>query len=173
MRVLHLIQRDSGNSGTEVAMNRLIGPLTTNGIDSRILCEKKTSGSPQVSVIRTWGRVEKPLRRITSLLGLNDIHRLSSFRITKHQAFLDAHLIHFHSIKAGFVNYLALPSLTKNKPGVFTLHDMWALTGHCAVNYDCDRWKLGCGKCPYPEAYPSIRRDATRIGFIVAPTSRS
>jgi glycosyltransferase involved in cell wall biosynthesis len=37
------------------------------------------------------------------------------------------------------------------------------MTGHCAVSYDCDRWKIGCGKCPYPDANPPIRRDATRI----------
>jgi glycosyltransferase involved in cell wall biosynthesis len=40
---------------------------------------------------------------------------------------------------------------------------MWALTGHCGFSFDCDRWKIGCGKCPYPNAAPSIKRDGTRI----------
>jgi len=40
---------------------------------------------------------------------------------------------------------------------------MWPLTGHCAINYDCERWKIGCGHCPYPDAHPPVLRDATRI----------
>jgi glycosyltransferase involved in cell wall biosynthesis len=40
---------------------------------------------------------------------------------------------------------------------------MWSFTGHCAYSYDCDRWKIGCGKCPYPEAYPAIQRDNTHL----------
>jgi len=54
-------------------------------------------------------------------------------------------------------NYLALPSLTKTKPAVFTFHDMWAFTGHCAYSYDCDRWKIGCGKCPTPKLHQVLK----------------
>ncbi|MFP3386835.1 hypothetical protein R0J92_25665, partial [Tritonibacter sp. SIMBA_163] len=25
------------------------------------------------------------------------------------------------------------------------------------------RWQTGCGKCPYPDTYPSIRRDNTAL----------
>ena len=38
---------------------------------------------------------------------------------------------------------------------------MWSFTGHCAYSYDCERWKTGCGSCPYPDIYPAIRRDTT------------
>jgi glycosyltransferase involved in cell wall biosynthesis len=62
-----------------------------------------------------------------------------------------------------YFSYLAIPALTENKPAVFTLHDMWGFTGHCAYSYDCDRWKTGCGKCPYPDTYPAIQRDNTRL----------
>jgi len=75
---------------------------------------------------------------------------------------LEADIINFHGFRIHF-NYLALPALTKNKPGVFTLQDIWPFTGHCAVSYDCDRWKIGCGKCPYPDAPPPVRRDNTRL----------
>jgi glycosyltransferase involved in cell wall biosynthesis len=40
---------------------------------------------------------------------------------------------------------------------------MWPFTGHCAVSYDCDRWKIGCARCPYPDAPPTIKRDNTRL----------
>ncbi|HEY9710226.1 MAG TPA: glycosyltransferase, partial [Oculatellaceae cyanobacterium] len=68
-----------------------------------------------------------------------------------------------HNLHKDYFNYLALPSLTESKPAVFTLHDMWSFTGHCAYSYDCDRWKIGCGKCPYLDIYPAIQRDNTRL----------
>jgi len=30
-------------------------------------------------------------------------------------------------------------------------------TGHCAYSYDCDRWKIGCGKCPYPKLHQVLK----------------
>jgi glycosyltransferase involved in cell wall biosynthesis len=36
-------------------------------------------------------------------------------------------------------------------------------TGHCAYSFDCSRWQKGCGQCPYPDAYPAIKRDNTEL----------
>ena len=60
-------------------------------------------------------------------------------------------------------NLWSLPLLSALKPTVWTLHDMQALTGHCAHSLDCDRWQLetGCGHCPYLKAYPRLWRDTT------------
>jgi glycosyltransferase involved in cell wall biosynthesis len=96
-------------------------------------------------------------------LGLNDIHCLSTFNIANTAIYREADVLHFHCIHGGFFNYLALPRLTAGKPAVFTLHDIWPFTGHCAYSYDCDRWKTGCGHCPYPKNYPPIRRDGTAL----------
>jgi glycosyltransferase involved in cell wall biosynthesis len=38
---------------------------------------------------------------------------------------------------------------------------MWALTGHVAYSYDCERWRDGCGSCPYLAEYPALSRDTT------------
>ena len=35
-----------------------------------------------------------------------------------------------------------------DRPIVFTLHDVWPLTGGCHCNLDCVNWKTGCQKCP-------------------------
>lgn len=164
MRVLHLWKSDLvGGGGGAIAMNRLHSSLRNAGVDSRILCENKTTDSPYVEVIKPWHRLEHSLKKVTTRLGLNDIHRLSSFRLHRNESFSAADVIHLHGTHSGFINYLALPLLTRDKPVVFTLHDMWALTGHCAVNYDCERWRDGCGRCPHLEANPPVKRDATRI----------
>lgn len=43
-----------------------------------------------------------------------------------------------------------------NKPVLWTLHDCWAFTGHCAhyMMAGCDKWKSGCGSCPQKNVYP-------------------
>jgi glycosyltransferase involved in cell wall biosynthesis len=108
---------------------------------------------------------ERVLSRVTLRLGLNDVHCVGAFRIKQMSAFQEADVINFHGIHGQFFSYLALPTLTANKPAVFTVRDMWPLTGHCAVNYDCERWRTGCGHCPYPTVGPPLPggRDGTRL----------
>ena len=68
-------------------------------------------------------------------------------------------IIHLHNLH-GY--YLHLPTLfewlsSQDRPVVWTLHDCWAFTGHCAY-FDfvsCDRWKDICHDCPQKKEYPS------------------
>jgi glycosyltransferase involved in cell wall biosynthesis len=136
------------------------------GIDSKILCWNKKLQSSESVIIprsRTMTKFESLISKFTSEIGLNDVHRLSTFNIKKSKLYLETDIFDFHCLHGGFFNYLALPSLITHKPAVFTLHDMWPYTGHCAFSYDCNRWQTGCGKCPYPESPPAIRRDNTRL----------
>lgn len=165
MKVLHLWRSDSSQygGGGAASMYRIHSNLIEHDIESSILCEQKATSDPNVYLLPPLNRTEKRIKRITAKIGLNDIHRTSSFKITQDPVYVDADIIHFHGIHSGFINYLALPKLTRNKPAVFTLRDMWSMTGHCAQSFDCDRWKIGCGKCTYPLSYPPIQRDMTHI----------
>ena len=67
-------------------------------------------------------------------------------------------LIHLHNLHGFYVN---LPLLfhflaEADLPVVWTLHDCWAMTGHCAYfSYvGCEKWRTGCGGCPQLSAYP-------------------
>ncbi|MDX6482448.1 MAG: hypothetical protein QOE95_219, partial [Gaiellaceae bacterium] len=57
----------------------------------------------------------------------------------------------------------ALPTLTKRRPVVWLLQDQWAYTGHVAYSFDCERWRHGCGSCPYLSEYPRLNRDTTAL----------
>ncbi len=86
-------------------------------------------------------------------------------------------LVHLHNLH-GY--YLHLPTLFRwlqktGVPVVWTLHDCWPYTGHCAyytmaqgdasrtegrthrrgTTRGCDRYKRGCGHCPEKRAYPT------------------
>lgn len=72
---------------------------------------------------------------------------------------LDPDIIHLHNIHGYYMNVEILFDYLKesNKPVVWTLHDCWSFTGHCAY-FDyvgCDKWKTGCYNCPEKKAYPS------------------
>lgn len=71
----------------------------------------------------------------------------------------DPDVIHLHNIHGYYINIEILFNYLKesNKPVVWTLHDCWAFTGHCAY-FDyvgCDKWKGGCNKCPQKQGYPT------------------
>lgn len=159
--LVHMSDHLRGGGGA-IAMYRLHMGLKKAGFDSKILCATKTLDSSDSTAIPRLSRSERWLRKFTTRFGLNDIHCTSTFKITKNKAYLEADILNFHGFRRRF-SYLALPALTKDKPGIFTLQDIWPFTGHCAVSYDCDRWKTGCGKCPYPDAPPPVKRDATHL----------
>ncbi len=163
MKVLQINQSDIAG-GAAIAGYRLHQGLLTQGIESRLLVGSIKTTSDRVALVPSHKyRFKNQLSRFTTRFGLNYLDLLGSFEIQKHSFYQEADLLNFHNLHMGYFNYLAIPSLTKNKPAIFTLHDMWSLTGHCAYSYDCDRWKQGCGQCPYPNTYPSIRTDNTRL----------
>lgn len=68
-------------------------------------------------------------------------------------------IIHLHNIHGFYVQVEGLFSYIKeaNIPVVWTLHDCWSFTGHCAYfDYvSCDKWQTGCNNCPqHRQAYP-------------------
>ncbi len=77
------------------------------------------------------------------------IHTLKSFQ---------PDVIHLHNLHGC---YLDLPLLfgylrTAQVPIVWTLHDCWPFTGHCAY-FDycaCTKWKTQCHDCPQQRNYP-------------------
>jgi glycosyltransferase involved in cell wall biosynthesis len=163
---VHYSDNPSRAGGGIVAMLRLHSGLKRANIDSKILCKVKSPelcDSEAIPTSSSAERMESFLKRFTVRFGLNDVHCMSTYRINRLKVFAEADIINFHGLQGGYLNFLALPRLTSEKPGMLTLHDMWPFTGHCAVNYGCVRWRTGCGHCPHPEATPPIERDATRL----------
>lgn len=96
--------------------------------------------------------------------GQQDYHIQKSHRLLNNPFFQQADILHFHNLHGGYFNPWSIPLLSALKPTVWTLHDMQALTGHCAHSLDCKRWlpETGCGSCPSLSAYPRLWRDTTR-----------
>ncbi|WP_416236367.1 glycosyltransferase family 4 protein [Spirulina sp. CCNP1310] len=160
VKVLHINQSDI-MGGAGIAAYRLHQGLLQGGVDSRLLVGEAKLGGDRIATVSRRLKIENQLSRINRRFSLNYLNIISSFEIPNHQFYKQAEILNFHNLHTGYFNYLALPHLTREKPAVWTLHDMWSLTGHCAYSYDCDRWQIGCGHCPYPQEYPEISRDNT------------
>ena len=68
-------------------------------------------------------------------------------------------VVHIHNIHGCFLNYPLLFNYLRDKqiPVVWTLHDCWAMTGHC-VHFErthCEKWKTMCEKCPQKMDFPT------------------
>ncbi len=71
----------------------------------------------------------------------------------------DPDVIHLHNLHGYYVNIALLFDFLSSygKPVVWTLHDCWAFTGHCAFfeSIGCDKWKTQCSSCPQKKVYPA------------------
>lgn len=81
-------------------------------------------------------------------------------------------LIHLHNIHGFYIQTELLFAYIKkrNIPVVWTLHDCWSFTGHCAY-YDfaaCDKWKTGCDNCiHHAKVYPyALFKDNSMDAYI-------
>ncbi len=73
----------------------------------------------------------------------------------------DPDVIHLHNIHGYYINVEVLFKYLKTcgKKIIWTLHDCWAFTGHCAY-FDyagCDKWRTGCDNCPCKGDYPACQ----------------
>lgn len=82
--------------------------------------------------------------------------------ILKSEHFKEADIIHCHNLHGNYFTFSLLEKISRIKPVVWTLHDMWAITGHCAHSFDCGKWKEGCGRCPRLDIYPSLLWDNSK-----------
>jgi glycosyltransferase involved in cell wall biosynthesis len=86
--------------------------------------------------------------------------------LTRGLNFHEFDVVHFHNTHGSYAHLEIVLQASQAKPVVWTLHDSWALTGHCALPVfesangmqQCERWQTGCGSCP---ALGPLWRDRT------------
>ena len=79
-------------------------------------------------------------------------------------------VIHLHNIHGYYINVKVLFKYLRicGKKIIWTLHDCWSFTGHCAYfDYvQCDKWLKGCHLCIQKKEYPcSVGLDQSRRNY--------
>lgn len=162
MKILHV--SDTDLPGRRFNGHDLLTALATRGHETRQCVWNKLSDDPRVIPLarsRVARGLNRGLRLVESRLSIQNLILPFAARLPFLREFREADVVHLHLIHNGFFSLLLLPLLSRLKPTVWTLHDPWALTGHCLHPGDCDRWRNGCGHCPDLETAPRLRRDHT------------
>ena len=105
------------------------------------------------------------LHRMTGLNGYFSV--ISTLAFIRKLKEIQPDVIHLHNLHNCYINLPMLFGYLR-KSGVrtfWTLHDCWALTGHCP-HFDyagCEKWKTGCHDCPLYREYPESLVDSSRL----------
>ncbi len=138
--------------------------MLRRGVKSRLLVKHKSGAGPEVEELRRsrlgrWALFHA--QRIERRTGYQLVLHPSSPGVPFEQRLRDADVLHVHDVHSSFVNPGAIVRWSRRLPVVWTLQDMWAVTGKCIYSYDCDRWRTGCGSCPQLADWPPVERDRT------------
>jgi glycosyltransferase involved in cell wall biosynthesis len=157
MKILHIVAGDLSGGAARGAYWLHQGLLDL-GVDSKIILSGKSNiDDPSVFALSNnkFNKIKSIFRAQIDPLILraykdreanNYSTGLFGLDFTKTDQYKQADIIHLHWINAGFVNIKHLKKI--NKPIIWTLRDMWPLTGGCHYSLDCERFKVGCGFCP-------------------------
>ncbi len=157
MRVLH-INATSHTGGAARAMQRLHQALVEQGHQSRFLVGRSTHPEDplvhliwdEVAGFSTLGnRIKSRLgNQLERYIGIHPWANQNNLRISDTELYRWADIIDLRNLFGGYFNLWSIPALSAGKPVVWRMPDLWAVTGHCAYPYDCQRWKTGCYCCP-------------------------
>ena len=163
------------NRGSTGKISEQIGlQAIDNGWDSYIIHGPRYKNPSKLKSIQSVSLYQETIHVLQSLLF--DRHGLGSYRSTKKLLEtideIKPDVVHLHNIHGYYINYkLLFQYLAKREiPIVWTLHDCWAFTGHCAHfdSINCKKWMKCCHSCPSIQKYPkSLIFDRSRRNFLL------
>lgn len=146
--------------GAEKVTRQLFNGFDNTDIKMHLLCGRPDPKSANYDIIydkklpyffsRLYGKVA-PFRKYDPYATKRIIDAIGKYNID---------IVHLQNIHGNYMGIQDVAEISKYCPVVWTLHDMWALTGHCAHPFECTKWIDGCcSNCPKPDVYPGIHSD--------------
>lgn len=139
MRVLYINTKFQGGGAERVA-RQLFEGIGAEGVDSYMLVGKEDGAGPQYDIIyesllrRRWNWV---YGKLTSNARLYDRYATGKILDMVREKQID--LVHIHNTHGNYMGMRDVREIAAVCPVVWTLHDMWTFTGHCAYAGDCRR----------------------------------
>ena len=165
LNVLHISESDSAG-GAGRAAYALHRGLRSLGHGSSMLVGRKVTADAETRSIKrsaAWRGADRAVGGVLDRVGMQYVLYPSSLGVVRDPWFRGADVLQLHNLHGSYFGFSAIPLLSARRPTVWQLHDQWAMTGHVAYSLDCERWRHGCGSCPYLEEYPRLDRDTTAL----------
>ncbi len=157
MRIVHVSEHDIIGGAGKAAL-RLHQGLLAQGVDSILFVKRKHfSGNSIVTTDSVFDRTVRytltPYLDRLPVLGYKKRSKTDIFSnnwigsgILKKILALDPDIVNLHWVNS---TTLSLLEISKIKvPIVWTMHDMWSVTGGCHYDFGCNKYTDRCGACP-------------------------
>lgn len=158
MRVL-IVNTSERIGGAAIAADRLMKALIDNGMKTKMLVQdKQTEESSVVQLRKSWKTTWNFLWERFLIWVSNRFSKTNLFAvdiantgtdITSLPEFAQADIIHLHWINQGMLSLKGIRKIIRSgKPIVWTMHDMWPVTGICHHADTCEKYRTECYDCP-------------------------
>lgn len=165
----------TANSGSTGRIAEDIGLIAVSNSWESYIGYGRTNNNSRNKIIRIGSDFDIKVHGLLTRVFDNHSFGFSSKKATKEFIKeidkIKPDIIHLHNIHGYYINSNVLfEYLSKlNVPIVWTFHDCWSFTGHCA-HFDyigCKKWKTGCYSCPLKKSYPaSLVFDRSKKNYI-------
>lgn len=159
MKIALLCKSDS-EGGAAVVTRRLTEALRREGADAKLLVLDKRSDADYI--VKVNYPLLKPLAFLAERLQIffaMRFHRKNLFKtdtaafglpLWHHPVVREADVVILNWVNQGMLSLKGVNKLCRaGKRVIWTMHDMWNLTGICHHAMECRRFTGECGDCPY------------------------
>ena len=154
-----IINKSDSTGGAAVVSRRLMEALRGEGVDARMLVAERLTDSPYIALAASPRAIKHSFmaERLKIFLA-NGLNRSTLFKIDtasdglslwNHPWVKGADAILLNWVNQGMLSLSGIDRLLRlGKPVVWTMHDMWCLTGICHHAGECGGFRMECGGCP-------------------------
>lgn len=166
-----ILNKSDRRGGAAVVSMRLMEALCARGVDARMVVAEKLSDSPRVSVAASRLALRIPfLAERLRIFFANGFDRSMLFKvdtgeygvdILKHPWVREADVIMLNWVNQGFVSLEGIRRLARaGKRLIWTMHDLWCMTGICHHTGGCDKYHHECDSCHFLHGMEEVRIEA-------------
>ncbi len=153
-----IINHSDTLGGASVVSMRLMEALRKSGHDARMLVSRKLSDNPYVEEcgrnLRGKFCFLAEHARIYMSCGFNrrNLFKISianvGLPLSQHHLVRNADVVMLNWVNQGMLSLREIGRIAASKPVIWTMHDMWCMTGVCHHAGYCLRFGGQCGYCP-------------------------
>jgi glycosyltransferase involved in cell wall biosynthesis len=160
VKILHV--NDNDLIGRRFSGNDLQMMLNKNGYDAKqFVVSRMGSDENTLDMLHMEGDffLRDKIRELESELSITSLLYPFGERLARSEEFKQTDIVHYHLIFNHLMSLYSFRNLCNQKRTIWSLHDPWALTGHCVYPVDCKGWLSGCKSCPYLDRYAPLKED--------------
>jgi len=165
MNIVSINTLDTRGGGSRLAYD-LQNRLISREHSASLFVGKKYSKDPNVHFVQRYGAlwrsikektgkdIPRRMRKIINSVFPSGIDFFNMKGLLKSPEYAQADIIHCHNLHGNYFNLSSLVGMAREKPIVWTLHDMWAITQGCPHAFD-GKLSDGFYECPRSTMTPN------------------